>query len=164
MGSVLTTFQAKGYPDLATKNFLRRILDHAPSPIPVLGLFDWDPDGVNILKCYLYGSKKLVQEHDCDIPEMRWIGLKAEDVVWSHDADRVSMALTQRDRVAASSMLASQEWQDDSKDTLPGLVEAVVQLRRMLILNRKAEIQSLDETSGGLVDWLTETLRDQLCL
>ena len=156
--------QAKGYPDLATRYFLRQLLDHAPLPIPVFGLFDWDPDGIRILKCYMYGSKNLAQEHGCNTPEIRWIGLEAEDVVSSEDSDNHSLHLTNRDRIAAVSMLASQEWQDDSGEMLPGLQEPVAELRRMLMLNRKAEIQSLDETQGGLGDWLTEKLRTQLRL
>ncbi len=133
--------------------------------IPIFGLFDWDPDGIRILKCYLYGSKTLAQEHGSNIPELRWIGLKAQDVITSqHSNDDVSMLLTKRDRVAAISMLASQTWNDDSEDVLPGLCEAISELRRMLMLNRKAEVQSLDETQGGLEDWLTEKLRVQLDL
>jgi len=156
--------QAKGYPDLATKHFLRRILDHTLKAIQVFGLFDWDPDGIRILKCYLYGSKNLAQEHDCNIPEMRWIGLKGVEVAGSQHVGGVSMALTPRDRTTAMSMLASHEWHDDSGDVLPGLYEAVTELRRMLMLNRKAEIQSLDEIQGGLEDWLIDKLMVRLDL
>ncbi|KAJ9602252.1 endodeoxyribonuclease [Cladophialophora chaetospira] len=153
---------AKGYPDLATKHFLRRILDQAPGAIQVFGLFDWDPDGIRILKCYLYGSMNLAQESDCNIPEMRWIGLKGADVAGCQQVEGASMALTPRDRTAAISMLASPEWQDDSGDILPGLCGAVTELRQMLVLNRKADIQSLDETQSGLEVWLTEKLMVQL--
>lgn len=128
----------------------------------MFGLFDWDPDGIRIQKCYLYGSKNLAQEHECNIPEMRWFGLKAEDVVLSQQADDVSMALSQRDRMTAISMLASAEWQDEWGDVLPGLSEPATELRRMLMLNRKAEIQSLDETRGGLEDWVKAKLEAQL--
>jgi len=151
-------FQAKGYPDLATKHFLRRILDQSPEAIQVFGLFDWDPDGIRILKCYLYGSRNLAQENDCNIPEMRWIGLKGADVASFQQVEDVSMALTPRDRAAARSMLASQEWQDNSGDILPGLYGAFTELWWMLMLNRKAEIQSLDETQEGLEGWLTDKL------
>jgi hypothetical protein len=74
------------------------------------------------------------------------------------------MQLTKRDRMTALSMLASPEWEDESNNILPGLVEAIVELRRMLMLNRKAEIQSLDERHGSLEDWLTKKLQAQLCV
>jgi len=128
----------------------------------VFGLFDWDPDGIRILKCYMYGSKNMAQEHGCNIPEMSWVGLKAEDMILSQYDHSPSMPLTKRDRLAGLSMLASQEWQDASGHVLPGLAEPVAELRRMLMLNRKAEIQSLDETQGRLEDWLTEKLRVKL--
>lgn len=130
--------------------------------IPIFGLFDWDPDGIRILKCYLYGSKALAQEHECNIPEMRWIGLRAEDLTSIQHAGDVSARLTKRDRMAAISMLASQELKDEGGNVLPGLHEPVGQLRQMLMLNRKAEIQSLDDTHSSLEDWLIEKLRTLL--
>lgn len=89
---------------------------------------------------------------------MRWIGLKAEDFVSLRYADETSMRLTARDRASAASMLASEEWRDGVGNVLPGLKEAVAELRRMLMLNRKAEIQILDERDGGLGEWLKRRL------
>ena len=82
----------------------------------------------------------------------------------SQYTEGASMPLTHRDRMAALLMLGSREWEDDSEAILSGLVEAVAELRQMLMLNRKTEIQSLDEGQGGIVDWLTEKLLAQLCL
>ncbi|RVX66221.1 hypothetical protein B0A52_10148 [Exophiala mesophila] len=44
---------AKGYPDLSTRKFLRMVCDGLSPPVPLWGLFDLDPDGMRILKCYL---------------------------------------------------------------------------------------------------------------
>ncbi|KIV86723.1 hypothetical protein PV11_02318 [Exophiala sideris] len=151
----------KGYPDLATRQFLRFVLDHSETPLPIFCLVDWDPDGIQILKCYLYGSKSLAREHVCNIPEMKWLGLKADDVAPEHDA-QIFMPLSMRDRVVALSMLASQEWRDGSGIVLPGLVAGVSELQRMLMLNRKAEIQTLDDREGGLRRWLTNRLAFEL--
>lgn len=60
-------------------------------------------------------------------------------------------------------MLASKEWRDESGIVLPGLQEATLELQRMLMLNRKAEIQILDEREGGLEQWLTRRLGAALC-
>ncbi|OAL26878.1 hypothetical protein AYO20_09911 [Fonsecaea nubica] len=154
---------AKGYPDITTRYFLRQLLDQSPYSIPVFGLFDWDPDGVKIFKCYLYGSRRLAQEHGCDIPEAQWIGLKMEDVVSHQDIGNQTVQLSKRDRMTANALLANQEWHDQAGIVLPGLQEAVTEVQRMLMLNRKAEIQSLDEGQGGLEDWLMGRLRQQLC-
>ncbi|KIW45850.1 uncharacterized protein PV06_01561 [Exophiala oligosperma] len=153
---------AKGYPDLSTRRFLRLIVDRAQSAVPIFGLFDWDPDGVQIMKCYRYGSKAMAREQHCNLPEMAWIGLKAKDVVNLGDFDDTSMVLSIRDRTLAVSMLLNRELRDESGSVLPGLAKGLIELRRMLMLNRKAEIQILDERSGGLEHWLTARLSVKL--
>jgi meiotic recombination protein SPO11 len=91
---------------------------------------------------------------------MRWIGLKANDVISQENLAHDSyIPLTMRDRAVAVSMLASEEWRDQSGVVLPGMGETLVELRRMLMLNRKAEIQILDDREGGLDGWLTKRLR-----
>ncbi|KIW53750.1 hypothetical protein, variant [Exophiala xenobiotica] len=153
---------AKGYPDLATRRFLRALLNHVEPSVKAFGLMDWDPDGIQILKCYRYGSKKMAQEHGCNIPEMKWIGLKAEDVTRIGQGDNASMPLSMRDRAIALSMLTSEEWRDGSGALLPGLEECTTELQQMLILNRKAETQILDESGDSLEEWLTVHLADEL--
>jgi len=153
--------QAKGYPDLATRQFLRFVLDHSATPLPIFCLVDWDPDGIQILKCYLYGSKNLAREQVCNIPEMKWLGMKA-DALAPGDGAQTSMPLSMRDRTLALSMLTNQEWRNGSGIVLPGLLEGTNELRRMLMLNRKAEIQILDDREGGLERWLTNRLAIEL--
>jgi DNA topoisomerase VI subunit A len=111
----------------------------------------------------MYGSKNLAQEHGSNIPETRWIGVKAEDLLVSSLLEEgVSMRLSRRDRMAAISMIASPEWRDESGDVLPSLVEPLAELRRMLMLNRKAEMQCLDEMPGGLEDWVVAKMEQRL--
>ncbi|KAL2394049.1 Meiotic recombination protein rec12 [Exophiala dermatitidis] len=153
---------AKGYPDLATRHFLRNLADHAQTPIQISGLFDWDPDGIQILKCYLYGSKRLAQEHCCILPEMKWIGIRAHDIHRLDGATQESLPLSMRDRALARSMLASEEWRDELGEILPGLQEATVEIQRLLMLNRKAEIQILDQGGGEFEQWLVGKLRSRL--
>ncbi|EXJ91992.1 hypothetical protein A1O3_00542 [Capronia epimyces CBS 606.96] len=153
---------AKGYPDLATRYFLRFLLDNAHTPIQIFGLFDWDPDGIMILKCYLYGSKNLAQEHCSIVPEMRWIGVKAEDITTLGHAHGELLPLSMRDRAIAASMLASEEWRNDTGEMLPGLQEGIADLQRMLMLGRKAEIQILGYGDDGIEPWLVKKLRNGL--
>ncbi|KEF51453.1 uncharacterized protein A1O9_12370 [Exophiala aquamarina CBS 119918] len=149
---------AKGYPDLATRRFLRALVDQCQSNVPVFGLFDNDPDGIGILKCYLYGSKRSAREQSCIAPEMTWIGLKSEDLMAITGAGNSWLTLSMRDRNAATSMLNSGEWKDEEGQLLPGLRDCHAELQRMLWLNRKAEIQILDKLEGGLYAWLARTL------
>lgn len=137
-------------------------MDQCQAHATVFGLFDNDPDGIRILKCYLYGSKTLAQEQTCTLPELEWIGLKSEDLVTITDVENWSLSLSVRDRTAAVSMLNSEEWKDEEGRLLPMLNDCHVELQRMLWLNRKAEIQILDEMVGGLYGWLTRTLAARL--
>lgn len=104
----------------------------------------------------------MAQEYHCNLPEIEWIGLKAQDVADLSDFDDTSTVLSMRDRALALSMLTNREWRDRSGTVLPGLDMALEELRRMLMLNRKAEIQILDERRGGLENWLTARLSDEL--
>ncbi|KAH7008545.1 Spo11/DNA topoisomerase VI subunit A [Ilyonectria destructans] len=88
-GVVLT---AKGYPDLITRSFLNLV--HTTNPqLPILGLMDFDPDGVNILKCYRYGSQKLAHETNARTPAIRWLGIKSSQLMHIHGAENVNQSL-----------------------------------------------------------------------
>jgi meiotic recombination protein SPO11 len=162
--------QAKGYPDLASRTFLRYIADAAPH-IPMFALVDRDPDGIGILSTYKYGSYRLAHEDvtsdgtpGLSLPNIHWLGVKRHHIsrtpVGESDTDtsgmselRGLMKLTTRDRTKAVRMLewdvcahegAEQEWRHE--------------LQTMLMLNNKAEMQILDELPGGLVSWLSSEL------
>jgi DNA topoisomerase VI subunit A len=51
--------QGKGYPDVNTRRFLRRLWDELQ--LPPLALVDADPHGISILAVYRFGSQ--VCEH-----------------------------------------------------------------------------------------------------
>lgn len=136
------------------------LCDQLSPPIPLWGLFDLDPDGMRILKCYLYGSKTLAHEQECNLPEMKWIGLRYHHLLQtSHDSNMASY-LTPRDRAVAVSILDSHEWRDEFGQVLPCLADCHVELQRMLLLNRKAEIQALDDLEGGVMTFLTEMMKE----
>ena len=101
------------------------------------GLFDYDPYGVDILKCYKIGSKASAGEAALAIPEMRWIGVKAEDILTTDSG----MPLTPADRSKAHRLM---EGTMVDKMMATGIKQCRDELQRMLMLNRKAEIQSLD--------------------
>ncbi|KAI9830328.1 MAG: hypothetical protein M1819_005709 [Sarea resinae] len=89
------TKQAKGYPDLSSRAFLRfltqpaRPTNHdyhskpAPTlPLPVFGLVDFDPDGLAILSTYKYGSHNMAHENAAlNVPRMQWLGIRSHDLL-----------------------------------------------------------------------------------
>lgn len=90
-GDEAKALQAKGYPDLITRSFLNLV--HMTNPqLPILGLMDFDPDGVNILKCYRYGSQKLAHEINARTPEIRWLGIKSSQLMHIHGAENVNLS------------------------------------------------------------------------
>lgn len=109
------------------------------------GLFDADADGLDIMRCYSVGSKALAQEVEFCVPELKWLvidlkGLNPDDLI----------PLTTRDRGKALSMLTKSE-QYKSCQFVDMYCET---LQQILMLNCKAEIQSLENNSRQLIVWL----------
>ena len=159
----VTHLQGKGYPDLSTRRFLRSCLDcpcwSTTTPPPIFGLFDCDRDGINILQTYRQGSIALAHESASTVPEMKWLGLRLDDVVTgaADDAPLLPLSLVDRERIRA--MLARQVNGGDAVQQ-----QCFSELQKMLVLNVKAEIQLLDERPGGLVQWLEEKMWKELAL
>lgn len=151
------TAQGKGYPDLNTKQLLRHILDIAPTQIPIFGLFDGDPDGLDIFRCYRVGSKRLAQEVKSNLPEIRWLGVDIGDPLNSPKVMSEALSMTVRDRSRARGMLMRKDFENANTRAQPN--EDATKWRRslqcMLMLNLKMEIQAVDKMDGGLCRWLT---------
>ncbi|KAH7152025.1 Spo11/DNA topoisomerase VI subunit A [Dactylonectria estremocensis] len=87
-GAIIT---AKGYPDLTTRSFLNLV--HSTKPqLPILGLVDFDPDGINILRCYRYGSQKLAHEAYVCTPAIIWLGIKSRQLMDTHGPEDASQS------------------------------------------------------------------------
>ncbi|KAG8160814.1 hypothetical protein KVR01_009078 [Diaporthe batatas] len=70
----------KGYADLATIEFLSLV--HSLRPLmPILGVFDSDPHGIQIMRTYKNGSRRLSHEQNARVPGLQWIGVRIEDVL-----------------------------------------------------------------------------------
>jgi len=70
----------KGYPDLITRVFLSSLNSLRPN-ISMNILTDYDPDGLNILGCYKYGSKSLDHETKTTVTGARWLGIRSDQVI-----------------------------------------------------------------------------------
>ena len=77
MPSIIVT--AKGQPDMATRMFIKRLREELE--LPVLGLMDADPYGLDILRVYALGSKALSFESvEMAVPDIKWLGLTPSDL------------------------------------------------------------------------------------
>ncbi|KAJ9640091.1 endodeoxyribonuclease [Coniosporium tulheliwenetii] len=169
---------AKGYPDVATRTFLRAI--STPSPqngfrcAPVYALMDYDPDGIAIMSTYKYGSFALAHENTkLVVPQMGWLGIRSsvlpscaaaltessnhgnEDANGESNVHQVQglLRLTTRDRRKALKML---EWDVFAENGPEPRWRMEFQV--MLMLNVKAEIQIMEAQTGGLAGWLQAEL------
>lgn len=153
---------AKGYPDVATRAFLH-LLTTATSrngfhnPLAYC-LVDYDPDGLAIFLTYRDGSLALHHERKHLVaPTLECIGLGSESIhsfieMNDEEGEDGLLRLTSRDRRKAIRMLERQDdWGCSSAD-------ASAELRMMLMLNVKCEIQVLDDMPSGLGGWLADRM------
>ncbi|CAG8246252.1 unnamed protein product [Penicillium salamii] len=146
----------KGYPDLSTRLFLRKLFDLASTrivPLRFYALTDGDPHGIAIMSTYKYGSAAHLHENArLSIPRLQWLGLRVSDIIAVPEVlgDKALLSLTGRDRKKIISMLYnSPVWASNGPE-----LQWRVELQRMLLLNARAEIEILYECSGGLEGWI----------
>jgi meiotic recombination protein SPO11 len=118
---------------------------------PILGVFDCDPDGIKILDVYRNGSRTLAHESAYNVPEMKWLGLTPTDAFSITQDDSAVLSLTARDVTKITTMLGSSLGSNSR-----------TALQWMRLLNRKAEIQLLEELPGGVVEWLAKRIEQDL--
>ncbi|RDA95904.1 hypothetical protein CP533_5207 [Ophiocordyceps camponoti-saundersi (nom. inval.)] len=162
---------AKGYPDLVTRSFLRRMHDHH-AEVPSLVLTDLDPDGLNIFRCYRFGADGA---HN---PGIHWLGIKtrhvqeaaaivpASQLHQGSESLRTSISSTEcrdgisllsaRDRRMAAHMLARIAAQCPEGDAEAEVLK--LETQTMLMMNVKAEMQWLDD-AGDMTRWLDDELK-----
>ncbi|KAL1871083.1 endodeoxyribonuclease [Diaporthe australafricana] len=163
-GAMIT---GKGYADLATLEFLNLV--HSVRPlIPILGVVDCDPHGIDIMRTYKYGSQRLSHEENARVPGLQWLGVKMDDILGSRsqpvarrrvrsprNATDFLMPLTMADRKTAQRVFSAITTGGDELDHEE--MEQMRELQVMLMLNMKAEIQAIDNM-GDLSDWLDEKI------
>ncbi|KAE8351755.1 Spo11/DNA topoisomerase VI subunit A [Aspergillus coremiiformis] len=146
----------KGYPDLSTRAFIRKLFEnsrHLDRVLPFYALVDSDPDGMAIMSTYKYGSMAHTsQNRRLNVPCLWWLGLRTSDVVTgasSNDAEAL-IRLTSRDRQKIIAMLLNNPVCAAEGPELEWRME----LQQMLMLNLKAEIEILYDRNRGLEGWI----------
>jgi len=139
--------------------------------MPIYALVDLDPDGINILKCYKWGSSTLRHEQNATLPRLRWLGIKSDDIVLSPShTDALESGGQGGSRLATPSGGSGRAFIEFNMERLEPLTErdgrlatklldklssneehdidvAEVQreLRTMLMMSYKVEIQAMNE-------------------
>lgn len=68
----------KGYPDVATRSFLRLLKDKLG--LPIFALMDGDPHGLDILLTYTFGSLTMAYDAEALVtPHIHWLGVLLSD-------------------------------------------------------------------------------------
>lgn len=107
----LTSSQGKGYPDLASRAFLR-ILHLARTTVPVMCLVDYDVDGIRIMRCFKSGSQSLA--HECNgVEAAKWLGIRSRHVLRDlSDPPTASITETQTSQSQSQSYRSSNTSQE----------------------------------------------------
>ena len=158
LAMVLVT--AKGFPDLATRAFLRRLARRFPEA-QVLALVDWNPSGLLILQTYRSGSGGAALEAGRYALDVGWLGVRCADLRDVPEAAR--LPLTDLDRAKIRNMLAVAGAGDDDDGVGEGRGDGagerrarVFELTEMRRTGRKAEIESLYPIEGEGAETLSE--------
>ncbi|KAH3337382.1 hypothetical protein KXW81_000792 [Aspergillus fumigatus] len=154
--------KGKGYPDLSTRAFVRRLLDetrHLPAEESprFYALVDSDPDGMAIMSTYKYGSMAHAHDNEkLNVSKLCWLGLRTSVVIGGADSfgDEAFIRLSLRDRKKAVAMLSNNPvWAEDGPEQ-----EWRAELQQMLMLNLKAEIEILYNRQEGLEGWINKKM------
>jgi meiotic recombination protein SPO11 len=140
----LVLVTAKGFPDLATRAFLKGIQNRFPS-VTMLGLVDWNPSGALILRAYRSGSARAALESARYALEVKWLGVRFADITDHVRDGAATMPLTRLDRAKIRNLLETADARTEAGRATRS------ELSEMARLDRKAEIESLCplERGGG---------------
>ena len=81
---------ASGYPDLATRALVGRVVDALR--VRCFALTDYNPHGLALMLAYKHGTANLGLESGCCCPSLQWLGLRAAHVTQRGGGERQSAA------------------------------------------------------------------------
>lgn len=96
---------ACGFPDVQTRMLLNRLSSKYPT-LPIYGIADFDPYGVEIMATYTMGSKSRAHERDVlACPSLRWLGIHSSDIEAYQVPPSLKIPMTERDNSRVRKML-----------------------------------------------------------
>ena len=94
-----------GFPDVQTRMLLNRLSSKYPT-LPIYGIADFDPYGVEIMATYTMGSKSRAHERDVlACPSLRWLGIHSSDIEAYQVPPSLKIPMTERDNSRVRKML-----------------------------------------------------------
>jgi hypothetical protein len=147
----------KGFPDLATRMFTKRLADELK--LPVIGLCDWNPFGIALLLTYKFGSLRMGDTAYKYAVDLKWAGLQSAEIDELDIPDSCRQLMTEVDKSKATSMLNGNLMLDeanfaDDPSTLQDVSTMRAELRVMLDRGYKLELESI--MSQGM-DYFSQT-------
>ncbi|XP_055943481.1 meiotic recombination protein SPO11-like [Argiope bruennichi] len=132
----------KGFPDVNTREMLRKLWNCLK--IPVLGLMDADPYGIEILSIYKYGSKAMSFDVEkLAVPELRWLGLLPSDIQRLQFPKSATIPLTDNDKLKITKLL--------QRPYIRNNVQFQNQIQILQEKAIKAEIEGLNKISDNFL-------------
>jgi meiotic recombination protein SPO11 len=136
--SIIVT--GRGIPDLATRAFVRCLVDQMA--IPVLGLVDCDVGGLSVLSCFARGSAAFgMESYKFVIANLLWLGLRPSQISDLRVPSDTRLPLTASDCKVLSKFIKDRSFTD----------EATTEMKVMLRSGSKYELECLERTSTSLV-------------
>lgn len=132
-----------GYPPLSVRATVKALATQLS--LPVLGLFDYNPHGIQIMLTYKFGSVRMGLESHAHAVDLKWLGLHHDDIV--EEGGRL--------RVDASAL---QAWAPSDHRVFCAVktrVEAMMDVhyrREILLMEQlkvKAEIEAVHRSDSG---------------
>ncbi|KAK3599869.1 hypothetical protein CHS0354_022440 [Potamilus streckersoni] len=136
------TQMGKGFPDMNTRLLLHKLWNNFQ--IPVLGLVDADPHGIEIMATYKFGSRSLAFEaQHLSVPCMQWLGILPTDIQRLGIPESVLTPMTKTDISKAVYLL--------DRPYMKYYPAWTREIEELLKTQKKAEIQSLDCISSSFL-------------
>ncbi|KAH8859322.1 Meiotic recombination protein SPO11 [Schistosoma japonicum] len=134
---------AKGYPDLTARQFLA-LLNYTHPNIPMFGLFDADPHGINVFCTYKFGTMNptMQDRHGCPIkiPNLQLCGLLPSELSSLPIKEEEILNLTKNDK----SLLISIQ----KRGYIHEEFNLLKQIKCLLFTEKKAELEILNSINS----------------
>ncbi|KAL5283625.1 SPO11 family protein [Megaselia abdita] len=142
----------KGYPDINTRLFLKKVLEL--KKFQVYCLVDGDPYGIHIMTIYRYGSKALNQASEqLSCPEIKWIGITPSEM---RKFNLPKSPLTLVDQTKLNKML--------EREYLNLNIKKELEIMKKIDAKTEIEYLSLPPFNYNLTDYIAQKIKDNLCI
>jgi meiotic recombination protein SPO11 len=136
----------KGFPDLATRMFTKRLANELK--LPVIGLCDWNPFGIALLLTYKFGSLRMGETGFKYAVDLKMGGLLSSQIDELEIPESCRQPMTEVDKSKATIMLDGNLMLDEANfsnhpATLQDVRTMRAELQEMLHRGYKLELESI---------------------